>query len=87
MSQSHEIHKLVISNMAVLEQAPAIAPYNSSNRLKRAQLVLLLGRHDEAGAMLAELSTAKLNRPEREKYLQIRACLEHPNASTACIAK
>lgn len=73
--------------LTVLDQALAIAPYNSSNRLKRAQLVLLLGRHDEAGAMLAELSTAKLNRPERETYLQIRACLEHPNASTACIAK
>lgn len=71
---------------AELDQALAIAPYNPSNRLKRAQLALLLGRHEEARGMLAELSAAKLNRPERETYAQMQACLESQNAST-CIAK
>ncbi|PKO66636.1 MAG: pilus assembly protein PilF [Betaproteobacteria bacterium HGW-Betaproteobacteria-14] len=71
---------------AELDLSLAIAPYNPSNRLKRAQLALLLGQHEEARGMLAELSAAKLNRPERETYAQMQACLESQNAS-ACIAK
>jgi hypothetical protein len=73
--------------VAELDQSLAIAPYNPSNRLKRAQLSFLLGRRAEAGGILGELREATLNQAERKTLSQLRACLEEANPSAACIAR
>lgn len=70
-----------------LDQSLAIAPYNPSNRLKRAQLSFLLGEHAETRRMLGELREATLNHAERKTLSQLRACLEGANPSAACIAR
>lgn len=72
---------------AELDRSLAIAPYNPSNRLKRAQLAFLLGERAEARRMLGELREAALNPAERETLSQLRACLEAAQPSAACNAR
>lgn len=77
----------VAAALTELDRSLAIAPYNPSNRMKRAQLAFLLGEHAEARRMLGELPEAALNPAERETFAQLRACLEAAQPSAACIAR
>lgn len=70
-----------------LDQSLAIAPYNPSNRLKRAQLAFLLGEHAEVRRRLDELREARLSTAERETLSQLRTCLDGPNPSAACVVR
>lgn len=72
---------------AELDQSLAIAPYNPSNRLKRAQLAFLLDEHAEARRLLDELRGARLNSADREILSQLLACLNGANPSKACVAR
>lgn len=72
---------------AELDRSLAIAPYNPSNRLKRAQLAFLLGEYSESRRMIGELREAALNPAERETLAQLRTCLEAAKPSAACIAR
>lgn len=72
---------------AELDRSLAIAPYNPSNRLKRAQLAFLLGEHAEASRRLDELREARLSAAERATWSQLRTCLDGPNPSAACVAR
>lgn len=70
-----------------LDRSLSIAPYNRSNRLKRAQLAFLLGEHAEARRMLSELGNHELGAADRSVYSQLAACLNAAEPSTTCIAK
>jgi tetratricopeptide (TPR) repeat protein len=70
-----------------LERALAIAPYNSGNRLKRAQMAILLGRPAEALEMLASVEKLPLKRAERELMAELRRCLDSKQAGVACAGK
>lgn len=70
-----------------LERALAIAPYNSGNRLKRAQLAILLGRRAEALEILAKVEKLPLKRAERELMAELRRCLDSTQAGVACVGK
>ena len=70
-----------------LERALALAPYNSGNRLKRAQLAILLGRPAEALEMLASAEKLPLKRAERELMAELRRCLDSKQAGVACAGK
>ena len=70
-----------------LDQSLALAPYNPSNRLKRAQLAFLLRDYDGARRLLGDLGGAALAPAERETLAQLRACLEAAQPSAACIAR
>jgi tetratricopeptide (TPR) repeat protein len=71
---------------AELDKSLAIAPHNPSNRLKRAQLAFLQGRHEEASAMLDRLQESSLLRSERETMALLRACLG-PEGSAKCFGR
>jgi len=70
-----------------LDQSLALAPYNPSNRLKRAQLAFLLKDFADARRRLGELREASLKTAERETFVQLYACLESAQPSAACIAR
>jgi len=70
-----------------LERALALAPYNSGNRLKRAQLAILLGRRAEALEILAKVEKLPLKRAERELMAELRRCLDSTQAGVACVGK
>lgn len=70
-----------------LERALALAPYNSGNRLKRAQLAILLGRQAEALEILAKVEKLPLKRAERELMAELRRCLDSTQAGVACVGK
>ncbi len=70
-----------------LERALAIAPYNSANRLKQAQLAILQGHPAEALGMLASAEKLPLNRAERELMAELRRCLGSHQAGAACVGK
>lgn len=72
---------------AEIDQSLAIAPYNLSNRLKRAQLAYLLKDYADARRWLGELQEAALKPAERDTLAQLRACLESAQPSAACIAR
>lgn len=70
-----------------LDKSLAIAPYNPSNRLKRAQLAFLLGDYSGARRLLDALGGARLTASERETLSQLHVCLNEPDPSKACAAK
>lgn len=70
-----------------LERALALAPYNSGNRLKRAQLAILLGRRAETLEILAEVEKLPLKRAERELMAELRRCLDSTQAGVACAGR
>lgn len=76
-----------LAAVAELDRSLLLAPYNQSNRLKRAQLSFLLGQQDEARQILVELQENKLNRTELEMLAMLRTCLEGRNPSIACITR
>lgn len=67
-----------------LDRSLAIAPYNPSNRLKRAQLAFLLGRHAESREMLSGLKTAHLSQGERETLSLLQACIAGSTPEKKC---
>ncbi|PWB39753.1 MAG: pilus assembly protein PilF [Rhodocyclales bacterium] len=69
-----------------LDRALSIAPHNPSNRLKRAQLDFLQGRHDEATRRLDELGDAVLVRSERATLALLRDCLASGRPAARCAA-
>ncbi len=71
---------------AELDKSLAIAPYNSSNRLKRAQLAFLQGHYDEARALLSRLGDEVLVNSERDTAAMLRDCLD-PKGSARCVGK
>lgn len=71
---------------AVLDKSLALAPYNASTRLKRAQLAFLRERHAEARKMLEELHDADLQRSEAETRALLLECLS-PARSGQCSGK
>ncbi len=70
-----------------LDRSLKIAPYNRSNRLKRAQLAFLLGEYAEARRMLSELGDDGLGVAEKSIHSQLVACLNADEPSAVCIAK
>lgn len=58
-----------------LDRSLALAPYNPSNRLKRAQLAFLQGRRGEAHDILNALRGAPLSRSERGTLARLLDCL------------
>lgn len=60
----------------ILIESLKINPNAPSNRLKLAQLVLLLGRADEALTLIKEVSNAQLSRSERRTVEMLLTCLE-----------
>ncbi|MDX9995968.1 MAG: hypothetical protein RBS28_11655 [Rhodocyclaceae bacterium] len=70
-----------------LDRSLGIAPYNRSNRLKRAQLAFLLEEYAEARHMLSELGEEGFGVAERSIYAQLAACLNAAEPSTTCVAK
>ena len=70
-----------------LDRALEIAPYNSGNRLKQAQLAILRGRPAEALEMLARAEMLPLKRAERELMAELKRCLDSNQAGTACVGK
>lgn len=72
---------------AELDRSLALAPYNPSNRLKRAQLAFLQGRREEARGILNGLRDAALSRAEKETLSGLLACLEGRNSSVNCVGK
>lgn len=72
---------------AELDRALAIAPYNQSNRLKRAQLAFLAGRTDEARKLLDALHQPSLSQGEKETLARLRACLGQQDPSIVCVGK
>lgn len=79
------IHDSPAAQMA-LDQSLAIAPYNPSNRLKRAQLAFLQGRYDEARMLLNRLKGADLVNSERETVNMLEECLAQ-GGSAQCAMK
>lgn len=77
----------VAAALTELDRSLAIAPYNLSNRLKRAQLAYLLKDYADARRWLGELREAALAPAERDTLAQLRACLEAAQPSAACIAR
>lgn len=75
------------AGLAELDRALAVAPYNSGNRLKRAQLSILQGHPDEARKMLDQVEKLPLTRAERELLAELRRCLDQGSAGLACIGK
>lgn len=71
---------------AALESSLAIAPYNSSNRLKQAQLAFLQGHYDKARALLNRLPDAVLVNSERETAAMLKECLA-TDGSAKCVAQ
>jgi protein O-mannosyl-transferase len=69
-----------------LDKSLAIAPHNPSNRLKRAQLAFLQGRHDEARALLESFEDDRLARSDREILDLLISCLG-PDGTTNCIGR
>jgi hypothetical protein len=69
-----------------LDKSLAIAPGNSSNHFKRAQLAYLQGRHDEARTMLDAIQDTGLLRSERETKAMLLECLGS-GGTTKCIGK
>jgi len=72
---------------AELERALVIAPYNSGNRLKQAQLAILNGRLADARRMLDSVEKLPLKRSESELLSGLRRCLDNSQAGTACVVK
>jgi tetratricopeptide (TPR) repeat protein len=72
---------------AELDRALTIAPYNPSNRLKRAQLAFLQRRYEEATKLLDGLRDAFLSRSEMETLAELKACLAASDPSARCIGK
>lgn len=70
-----------------LDRALAIAPHDPSNRLKRAQLDFLQGRHAAAARRLDELRDAPLVRSERETLALLKACLASDAPATQCATR
>ncbi len=71
---------------AELDKSLAIAPGNPSNRLKRAQVAFLQGRHEEASALLDQIQESSLFRSERETKALLRTCLR-PEGSAKCFGR
>jgi hypothetical protein len=69
-----------------LDKSLAIAPGNSSNHFKRAQLAYLQGRHDEARTLLDAIQDTSLLRSERETKVMLLECLNSAGAAK-CIGK
>lgn len=59
-----------------LSKSLQLAPTNSSNRLKWAQLVLLEGHREEAAQLLRALENARLSSSEKTTAAKLLACLE-----------
>jgi len=78
----HE-HDLPAAQME-LDKSLVIAPYNSSNRLKRAQLSFLQGHHGEALKRLDDLKNANLSKTERQTIYELRACLVSRDPAVKC---
>lgn len=70
-----------------LDRALAIAPYNSGNRLKRAQLSILQGHPDEARKMLDHAEKLPLKRADRKLLAELRRCLDNGSTGAACVGK
>jgi len=70
-----------------LGRALEIAPYNSGNRLKQAQLAILRGRPAEALEILARAEKLPLKRAERELMAELRRCLDSNQPGPACAGK
>ncbi|MEZ5615220.1 MAG: tetratricopeptide repeat protein [Rhodocyclaceae bacterium] len=70
-----------------LDRALAIAPYNSGNLLKLAQLAILQGRGEEARNMLHRVEKLPLKRADRELLAELRRCLANGSAGPACVGK
>lgn len=69
---------------AELDRALAIVPLNPSNRLKRAQLDFLIGRHDESARALQELRQAPLLQSEMRTVELLLECLNAGGWSERC---
>ena len=69
-----------------LGRALEIAPYNSGNRLKQAQLYILLGRPADALGILEDLEKVALKRADRERLSELRRCLDN-KAGVKCVGK
>ena len=70
-----------------LDRALAIAPYNSGNLLKLAQLAILQGRREEARKTLLRVEKLPLKRADRELLAELRRCLDNGSAGAACVGK
>ena len=71
---------------AELDKSLAIAPYNPSNQLKRAQLAFLQGHRDEAHVLLDRLGDEGLVNSERETAAMLKDCLDSAG-SARCVGK
>jgi protein O-mannosyl-transferase len=69
-----------------LGRALEFAPYNSGNRLKQAQLDILLGRPADALGILEDLEKVPLKRADRERLSELRRCLDN-KAGVKCVGK
>ena len=79
-------HDLVAAR-AELDRALAIAPYNSGNRLKQAQLSILQGHPEEARKTLDNVEKLPLKRADRELLAELRRCLDNGSAGATCVGK
>jgi len=70
-----------------LDRALAIAPYNSGNRLKQAQLAILQGRRADARRMLDNVEKLQMKRSDRELLAELRHCLDNGSAGATCVGK
>ena len=70
-----------------LDLSLVIAPNESSNRLKRAQLAYLQGRWAEAAGMLNGLRDVPLSRSERATMTELATCLDARDTSVTCVGR
>ncbi len=72
---------------AELDRALAIAPYNSGNLLKLAQLAIVQGRREEARKTLHQVEKLPLQRADRVLLAELRRCLDNGSAGATCVGK
>jgi hypothetical protein len=70
-----------------LDRSLAIAPDDSSNRLKRAQLAYLQGQREASADMLNRLKDARLSRSEQATLKELVTCLDARDTSVTCIGR